>query len=595
VTPRRFATLVHTALRRRSGDASRSTLVLTATHVLTSGRRRRPAALRAVLVATAVVAAVPIVVSATPAGATETNTYYVGSATDNDTAVGAVTCEAPTNTVCTLRAAITDANEDGSGYSDTILISPQLAGKTITLTEGDGPLITTGEESLTLTGLGDTKSFLSGGGRSTCDDNDSDLDILKFTIENCVGEGDGGAIENIGGLLVANDAFVNDVAVGSDGAGGAIFSDDYVEAENDTFTDNSATETGGAINISGESELLNCTFTGNVSGEGGAVMVGESSIVFIENSTFVGNNAVEYGDGGAVALNGTSAGMEIVNSTFTNNWADEFGGAISNEFGEMYVVSDTISDNWALQGGGGIANLDGGGMLVTANILAGNSEIGSPGSGVSNECLNYSDLSSDGYNEVGPNQDMSCVFDGVDDHTNAAVTLGPLAHNGGPTETMAISDAAPTADDVPSAYCPVTDQRGDPRFSFCSAGAYQPEPTAVGTTCTTLTGDYDTTFTLSGCKSKVAKNTSVSGSSAALSNYGEVTWHPSGKKATWSMGQTEPSVNSCGADATTYLVQGYVRSSASAASPYFDKVHLLVCVATGSDSLSLAHKTVAEL
>ena len=61
--------------------------------------------------------------------------------------------------------------------------------------------------------------------------------------------------------------------------------------------------------------------------------------------------------------------------------------------------------------------------------------------------------------------------------------LGPLADNGGPTETQALGVGSPAIDAVTAAgVCPVTDQRGAERGSGpCDVGAYEVAPPDVDT------------------------------------------------------------------------------------------------------------------
>jgi hypothetical protein len=67
--------------------------------------------------------------------------------------------------------------------------------------------------------------------------------------------------------------------------------------------------------------------------------------------------------------------------------------------------------------------------------------------------------------------------------------LSALAHNGGPTVTMAISTtgaAYNTGNPAVCAAAPVNgvDQRGQPRTASCSIGAHEPAPPAPTATAT---------------------------------------------------------------------------------------------------------------
>ena len=52
--------------------------------------------------------------------------------------------------------------------------------------------------------------------------------------------------------------------------------------------------------------------------------------------------------------------------------------------------------------------------------------------------------------------------------------LGPLADNGGPTQTHALLDDSPAINAGDAASCPLTDQRGQKRSDGkCDIGAYE--------------------------------------------------------------------------------------------------------------------------
>lgn len=89
----------------------------------------------------------------------------------------------------------------------------------------------------------------------------------------------------------------------------------------------------------------------------------------------------------------------------------------------------------------------------------------------------------EGYN-VGA--DASCLKAGTGDVSHGAGLLGPLAHNGGPTETMVPLTGNPAIGVVPLnthvllngrsvKLCPTIDQRGvhSPASKDCNAGAVQ--------------------------------------------------------------------------------------------------------------------------
>jgi hypothetical protein len=82
-----------------------------------------------------------------------------------------------------------------------------------------------------------------------------------------------------------------------------------------------------------------------------------------------------------------------------------------------------------------------------------------------------------GYNLDG---DDSCGFTRATDITNTDPLLGPLANNGGPTQTMALLPGSPAIDKGGTAAngCLATDQRGvtRPQGPACDIGAFEAVP-----------------------------------------------------------------------------------------------------------------------
>ncbi len=227
---------------------------------------------------------------------------------------------------------------------------------------------------------------------------------------------------------------------------------------------------------------------GSAFGGGG---ISNSGTVTISNSTFA-NNSTTTAHGGGISNGGT---VTISNSTFANNSASGLGGGLINGSGASVSISNsTFSGNSSAQGGGGISN--GGTVTISNSTFANNSAPGGSGGGLFNSstisiggsivannagsnCTNIfsGTITSAGYNlESG----TDCGFTGTGDLQNSDPKLGPLASNGGPTQTMALLKGSPAIDYIPlsSGLCPTTDQRGhkrpdNPRESACDIGAYE--------------------------------------------------------------------------------------------------------------------------
>jgi CSLREA domain-containing protein len=377
--------------------------------------------------------------------------------------------------LCSLREAINSANmtggpagscTSGSG-NDTINFS--VSGL-ITLVVGSLPAIVNtltidGGQIITVDGAGLYGVFAVNVGAT--------LTLGNLTIQHGLAASSGGAISNAGTLMVFNSALQNNKANAIAGNGGGIDNTGTLTVTNSTFSNNAAPAgNGGAID--GESGALTvngCTFSLNTaSGNGGAIdsATGDTAVPIVTNSTFSANQAGSVtGEGGGIY---SSAGTAtVINSTFSSNSASS-GGGVYNAGGTFTVTNSILADS------------------------AQGSSTCSTGPGCN--CFGTTD---GGYNiSANPTgSDSSCVFAGTganqdpigNDVSDTNLALGPLASNGGPTQTMApqltaltpnlISyaiDAVPLSHCVPPTY-PNTDQRGLPRpapgFNACDIGAYE--------------------------------------------------------------------------------------------------------------------------
>lgn len=235
------------------------------------------------------------------------------------------------------------------------------------------------------------------------------------------------------------------------------------------------------------------TVSGNRAANGGGIAnvsnlpVGERTLRFTVNSSTVSDNVAE----GAVPQSGNGGGLFntdgeliVVNSTVSGNAAtgtgemmSGLGGGIAstalNSPATVTIVNSTIGANSAATAGGGLTNAPIGAtatMTVKNTIVAGNGFV---------NCYNAGILTSQGHNLEDGN---SCLFTQETDKVNTDPLLGPLADNGGPTETHALMEGSPAidaGDDDACAAEPVNglDQRGvsRPQGSACDIGAYEVE------------------------------------------------------------------------------------------------------------------------
>jgi CSLREA domain-containing protein len=284
----------------------------------------------------------------------------------------------------------------------------------------------------------------------------------------------GGVYNGPSGALTINDsAFTgNTAASATAGYGGAVENNGTLALNRSTFTDNTALFNGGAIeNWDGALTVTGCTFTGNIAAVGGAIN------------------------------NNTSGTLTLRNSTLDSNAADNVGGGIYNDNNSTVTLENsTLSANTASYEGGGIYNVSGAVTLSHATF-AGNS------TGIHNAAtLNYRNTI------VAGSGGDDCINDGaigenvnnlVEDGTCSPLLtgdprLGPLANNGGPTETHALLPDSPAIDAGDAATCLAADQRGATRpadgdadgTAACDIGAFELGGLQCGIQATGEPADY---------------------------------------------------------------------------------------------------------
>jgi hypothetical protein len=255
----------------------------------------------------------------------------------------------------------------------------------------------------------------------------------------------GGGIASDGGSTVT---LVDDMITGNiaDQAGGGI-----LDNASDAYTITDST-------ISGNTAVAGFVGPGNFLG-GGGIMANGGNINpgwKLSGDTISGNTAGSPSNpnvpGGGIDEDGGDV-FTIVNTTIVGNTATGLGGGYESSGGGTHKLTNvTIDSNTAGSGGGGIDNLGSGHFTLANTIVA----RGAPANcGVSSGSPLPTSL--------GHNLDTgsSCGFGAGGDLSNQANPgLGPLANNGGPTQTEAVLPGSPAIDAGGSALCPATDQRG---------------------------------------------------------------------------------------------------------------------------------------
>ncbi|MEO7755794.1 MAG: choice-of-anchor Q domain-containing protein [Dokdonella sp.] len=263
--------------------------------------------------------------------------------------------------------------------------------------------------------------------------------MRRLTFQHGAYTGGVRAIENFGTLTLDHVRVINNVSTL-----GPVLSSGTLFVNASTFSGNSATSAAEA--------------------RGGAIQnnFGDARV---NASTFSGNSSAHFG--GAVYSN---SALQVVNSTFNTNAATGNGGGggaiYQTGSGDSTVDYTTIVGNTATTFGAGLYNADGGSstLTISRSIVSGNA---------TGNCDGV--LATGGYNL---SNGTSCggVFTGTGDLINQSLSMGALANNGGPTQTMLPVAGNPAINHIPTAQCllPV-DQRSAvrPFGAGCDSGAVE--------------------------------------------------------------------------------------------------------------------------
>ncbi len=298
----------------------------------------------------------------------------------------------------------------------------------------------------------------------------------------------GGGIEALGGLTLTGSTVSGNTAVDQ---GGGIFTKYTTTISDSTISQNTAAGGGGMdIDVAGGRgptpvSVANSTVSGNQAAKGAGVEVRgdqSNSPITIQASTISGNQGGSSSFGGGLLITGELySPFDLVDSTISGNTATDGGGVslsyggsttkVLGSGGSITFDNSTVDANTADTAGGGIylgaysAGSPATNQSATADI---NSTIvaNNTGSGTGNDLYRPTNSTSGGFNDTfsliqnpgnAPLLSSQALITGVDPQ------LGPLANNGGPTETMLPKDTSPVIDQGKAKSGLSTDQRGDPR------------------------------------------------------------------------------------------------------------------------------------
>ncbi|MDB4766277.1 hypothetical protein OAG71_01170 [bacterium] len=321
---------------------------------------------------------------------------------------------------------------------------------------------------------------------------DLTLTNLIITGGRTAGQDDGG-----GGIRYDDNAFgtlslVNSTVSGNNANGAGAFGGGIYASSGDvTLTDssvsgNSSGGGGGGINaISGIVSLSDSTVSGNsTTGEfadGGGINIG-TGFVFVGGSTVSGNSSSGAG-GGIFSLSGHVGlgSSTLSDNRTTGSYSD--GGGIYTYSGTVSLRQSTVTSNSASGVGGGIL-LNGReistsnfrGLSISNSIVAGNFESKTLGTaGTPNDVV----LATDSFRRVFASYSIIGAADGLTIFGSPQINLlgtvampldpllGPLADNGGSTETHSLLPDSPAIDSGRnnSTRGLLIDQRGETRIS----------------------------------------------------------------------------------------------------------------------------------
>ena len=308
------------------------------------------------------------------------------------------------NGVCTIREAIINANNDAATWMDCAAGSGTdtivLPAGTITLSIPNSPSSFSAEE-LSVTG---------------------DLDITSSMIIN----------GNMTGTVID---------------GGAI--DRIFDINPDTDLNPGTPSITVAIN--------SLTITNGYQNDVGAVRVQPNATVTMDGCTVSNSTSWANDAGGIGILSGGT--LTMTNCTVSGNHALLLAGGIKNE-GTTTLISCLVTNSTSSFTNLITGVLNSGTMTLGNTIIAGNSGIDSPNLAGSCTSLGYNIIGSLGTSGVDP-----IPVHGPGDQvgvSDAAVQLGALANNGGPTPTHALG-AGSIAIDQGNSFMLTGDQRGQTR------------------------------------------------------------------------------------------------------------------------------------
>lgn len=355
----------------------------------------------------------------------------------------------------TLRAALSAANN-----GDTIRVN---AKGTIYL--NSGPL--TAERDVEILGPGNDRLALDGQMTTLVFQvaSNATVSLENLTLSHGYNtfNSSGGAVQNLGGLIMLR----------------CVVRDSICE-----FGD------GGGIYNQGNLGLFQCTISNNLAVYGGGI-ADQGDLLIVDGSTINANRSMVPGGSGGGGISKVTGSAFLTNVTISGNTAYDGNGGGILAGAPVHLENCTVVSNAAIGvipatsfgRGGGIAVIGSGNQVEIRNtIIAGNSAniVLSTGT-VSIGPDAWGALLSQGWNLIQSPTDAVITGDLTGNLLGVDPRTGPLTNNGGPTLTHSLLPGSPAIDAASPFVFPRTDQRGairpqdgnDDNVAIADIGAYE--------------------------------------------------------------------------------------------------------------------------
>ena len=398
-----------------------------------------------------------------------------------------------------LPYAVSQANANGGG---DITFSVNCTSSTPILPASSTPMVISNPGTYTITGNGQANTVIDGNGATTIfslSGNGVSVTLVGLGIQHGLTTSTtvGSSITvGVGASVSVVSSAITQQASSSSGA--AIVNSGTLNLQSSSVSSNSTRGRAGSVIFNdGRVELVNSTFNGNSTCCLGNLQNSSNGYMSIDRSTFSSNSTSN--NGGAIYNQGQ---LVIYSSTFWQNTATT-GAAILSSGGSVSITSSTVLNNSTTGTGGGGIKKTGGTISLLGDIVAGSSALSGNCQGTMTDLgYNISDDSTCGFTATGS----------VNSSPTLDASLGTLASNGGPTQTILPALGSPAIGAIPFGttvgsiqICGLPDQRGYSVSSPspCDIGAVQTQgsqytPAALTITAASDTKTYDGTTSSNG-------------------------------------------------------------------------------------------------